>query len=127
MSKDLIAFLNARLAEDERVVQADPGHSHEWHTEVAREDPYDESRACVRSSQGDVITGDVGVERADYIAHYDPARMLRDVQARRHTLVRCQEEMLSGIPRLVHFAKQTLWEMAQRDADHEDFREEWRP
>ncbi|MFE3452400.1 DUF6221 family protein [Nonomuraea sp. NPDC059194] len=57
----------------------------------------------------------------------DPRRVQRDIEAKRRILVRCQEEMLSGIPRLVHFAKQTLWEMAQPDADHPDFREEWKP
>ncbi|MEV8639454.1 DUF6221 family protein [Streptosporangium sp. NPDC051023] len=126
MTDDLISFLRARFDEDEQVVRVDPGFSQEWHTERARADPHDESRACVRSSQGDVITGDVDVERARHIAHYDPARMLRDVQARQHTLVRCQEEMLSGIPRLVHFAKRTLWEMAQPYADHDDYQEEWK-
>ncbi|MFI6513589.1 hypothetical protein ACIBCT_38800 [Streptosporangium sp. NPDC050855] len=66
--------MEARYAEDERVARADSGHSQEWHTEVAREDPYDESRACVCSGQGDVITHGVAVERADHIAYYDPSR-----------------------------------------------------
>jgi hypothetical protein len=49
---------------------------------------------------------------AEHIAEWDPARVLREIDGRRRTLVRCQEEMLSGIPRLVHFAKQTVREMA---------------
>jgi hypothetical protein len=64
---------------------------------------------------------------AAHIANHDTARTLRDVQARRKTLVRCQEEMLSGIPRLVHFAKMTAWEMAQRWSDHKAFNEGWKP
>lgn len=47
----------------------------------------------------------------------NPARVLREIDARRRTLIRCQEEMLSGIPRLAHFAKQTLQEMALPYAD----------
>lgn len=64
---------------------------------------------------------------AGHVARHDPAHVLLDVQARRKTLVRCQEEMLSGIPRLVHFAKMTVWEMAQRWEDHDDFDGGWRP
>lgn len=44
---------------------------------------------------------------------YDPARVLVDVDSRRRTLVRCEEELLSGIPRLVHFAQETLRDMAR--------------
>lgn len=54
-------------------------------------------------------------------------RIARDVEAKSRTVPRCHEEMLSGIPRLVHFAKQTLWEMVQPYTDHEDFRKDWRP
>lgn len=64
---------------------------------------------------------------AGHILRHDPARTLRDVQARRTTLLRCQEEMLSGMPRLVRFAQMTVWEMAQRWNDHDDFKESWKP
>ncbi|WP_031171594.1 DUF6221 family protein [Streptosporangium roseum] len=54
------------------------------------------------------------------------SRTLRDIEAKRRTLARCQEEMLSGIPRLVHFATQTLKEMALPYANYGSYRPEWR-
>lgn len=54
-------------------------------------------------------------------------RLEREVQAKTKTLARCQEEMLSGHPRLTHFAEQTLWELTEPYADHPDFDKEWRP
>jgi hypothetical protein len=52
-----------------------------------------------------------------HVAEWDPARVLREIDAKRRTLVRCQEELWSGTPRLVHFAKQTVREMAAVYAD----------
>lgn len=69
--------------------------------------------------------GDIQVERAGVIgtdspsvlgrhmARHDPARALADVDSRRRILVRCEEELLSGIPRVVHFAQETLRDMAR--------------
>lgn len=43
---------------------------------------------------------------------WPPARVLREIDAKRHTLVRCEEALLSGNEMLVHFAQETLREMA---------------
>lgn len=51
-------------------------------------------------------------EVATHIAEWDPARVLRETDAKRRTLIRCQEAMSAASPMLVHFAKQTLREMA---------------
>jgi hypothetical protein len=56
--------------------------------------------------------GHGGARLTSYLARHDPARVLRETDAKRRTLIRCQEEMLSDIPRLRHFAKQTVREMA---------------
>lgn len=148
---DLVAFLRARLDDDERVVRVDPGYSQEWHTEVARDDPYDESRACVRSSQGDVITNDVDVERADHIAHYDPVRMLREVEAKRRILDEHASDdgdcsacgrasweenpgaYLRDEPEMADVWRPAIWPcrtarlLALPYADHDDYEEDWRP
>ncbi|MEV7805028.1 DUF6221 family protein [Microbispora sp. NPDC088329] len=58
---------------------------------------------------------------ADHIEDNDPAYVLADVDSKRRILVRCEEEMLSGIPRLVHFAQQTLRELALPYADRDDY------
>jgi len=62
-----------------------------------------------------------------HVAEHDPARVLREIDAKRRTLIRCEEAMLSANPMLVHFAKQTAWEMAQPYADRPGYRDEWRP
>lgn len=58
-------------------------------------------------------------EGGPHIARHDPSRVLADVDSRRRTLVRCEEELLSGIPRLVHFAQETLRDMARPYLDQE--------
>lgn len=114
---DLMAFVYARLDKEEASALTASG------------DP----DCGVWAATGDGVdfdqyeVGGIHPATAAHIVRHDPAKVLRDVQARRTTLVRCQEEMLSGIPRLVWFAKMTVWEMAQRWADHDDFNEDWRP
>ncbi|MGP4030068.1 DUF6221 family protein [Actinomadura sp. 3N407] len=56
---------------------------------------------------------------AFHAARWEPARVLREIDSRRRTLVRCEEELLSGIPRLVHFAEQTLRDMTRPHLDRE--------
>ncbi|MET7331050.1 DUF6221 family protein [Nonomuraea sp. NPDC005650] len=114
---ELFAFVHARLDEDEAVALtscSDPACG-VW---AITEDGVDFDQYEV---------GGFHPATAAHIARHDPARTLRDVQARRATLVRCQREMLAGIPRLAHFAKMTVWEMAQRWKDRETFKEGWKP
>ncbi|MGP3960345.1 DUF6221 family protein [Nonomuraea sp. 3N208] len=137
-----MAFVHARLDEDEQIARAaTPGP---WSYDPSNEWYDGDDFVTMTNGQEFVgyggpspfrgaicITGEAGhaqsMKDAEHIARHDPARVLRDVQARRKTLLRCQEEVLSGIPRLVWFAKQTVWEMAQRWADHDDFDEDWQP
>ncbi|MGR6922587.1 DUF6221 family protein [[Actinomadura] parvosata] len=125
---ELLGFAHARLDEDEQTAQACAGAP--WAIEVP---PMLHVSVKARQESkwkwgklGYVATVERDEDRA-HIARHDPARTLRDVQARRKTLLRCQEEMLSGIPRLVHFARMTVWEMSQRWNDHELFNEGWKP
>lgn len=118
---DLALWLTAQLAEDERIARAAMWceDAAAWH---AAPSPFDTRGADLRwyvedAMDDGVIThvdpkasDDEGVAR--HIAEHDPARVLREIEAKWRTLIRCQEEMLSGIPRLVHFARQTLREMA---------------
>lgn len=61
---------------------------------------------------------------AEHIALNDPTYVLADIDSKRRIRVRCEEEMLSGIPRLVHFAHQTLRELAMPYAGRADYPEE---
>jgi hypothetical protein len=120
MMPDLVQWLRAQLDEDERIALdaggdrwSHHGGSLMWPTERGPRDAvvtYNGSAVgCIAITNP--VHGD-GAPEAVHIAEHDPARVLREIDARRRTLIRCEEEMLSGIPRLVHFAKQTVREMA---------------
>lgn len=95
---ELIAFLRACLAEEEALAR-----------------------------RGDLRSPDLALRLDDdlYWISATPVRVLAEIAAKRHTLVRCQEEMLSGGPRLVHFAKQTVWEMSAPYAGHPGYKLSW--
>ena len=139
---ELLAFVRARLDEDEQAARdATPGP---WSYDPGKEWYDGDDFVTMSNGQEFVgyggpspfrgaicITGEAGhtqsARDAEHIARHDPSRTLRDVRARRSTLERCQEELLSGLPSLAGFARLTIWELAQRWADHEDFDERWRP
>jgi hypothetical protein len=100
---DLVQWLNAQLDTDERLARAAHGPvdgplGKKWWT---AEDF--KTRLC----DDQIHMGD-----ADHMAGWSPARVLREIDGRRRTLIRCEEAMLSASPMLVHFAKQTVREMA---------------
>jgi len=112
---ELVRWLGAQLDEDEYLAKDAidlPGGDGRWQ--------YVETRGGdhkVIDSLGYTVTGHYDDDAhpwacEPHIARHDPARVLRETDAKRRTLLRCGEEMFSGIPRLVHFAKQTVREMA---------------
>lgn len=131
---ELVAWLGVQLDEDERIVQealryvdADWRRDAEGNIAVA-------SGMTAAGPQSVAITADrwkrpmldsPGV--VAHVAEWDPARVLREISAKRRTLIRCEESMLSANPMLVHFAKQTVWEMALPYADRPGYRDDWRP
>ena len=123
---ELLAFVHARLDELEDAARCAPGP--EWWEDEKVYKWGDDAEPEVWCRKGLIAKISREAPTApEHILLNDPARILRDVEARRTTLIRCQEEMLSGIPRLVWFAKMTVWEMAKRWADHEAFKEGWKP
>lgn len=138
MTADLIAFLRARLAEDERLARAatpgpwwyNPGK--QWLGPDAFE-KYDlrQGEEFVGYGGPHPFTGAVAatgpantpqsMRDAEYIAAHDPTRILREIDAKRRTLVRCEEALLSASPMLVHFAQQTVRDMAQPYSEHADY------
>ena len=132
MTADLVAFLRARLDEDEQTARAaTPGpwrHSPDkhwrkpgtsWFEEAVFAGPAGSGATCIAG------TGETDDQQsmadAAHIARHDPARVLAEVDAMRRTLVRCEEAMLSGVPVLVHFAEETVRELALPWAGHPDF------
>lgn len=120
MSGDLVAFLRARLDEDEAVARAATAGAWE----------------LVRAPDGSwyVDPGDLddvaNVDRtadAEHIARHDPARVLRDVAANRAIVDEC-ERMSQPFPaEWLSPQGQILRALASTYADHPEYREEWKP
>lgn len=148
---DLIAFLRARLDEDKAVARA-VEVPHDWHPGPGDDDPEwaPEELVCMwppefhTSYEEDKHWRGLTTESAELAAHiarHDPARVLREVEAKRRIVEchepwtaangdiicgRCGREHIDGRPG-GHFPCQTLRLLALRYADHPSYREEWRP
>lgn len=108
---EIVEFLTACLDEDERIARA--ATLGPWTT--ADHDDQTGMLEVRTVHEADIMIGyvaDVATADALHIAEWDPARVLREIDARRRTLIRCEEAMVSANPMLVHFAKQTVREMA---------------
>lgn len=125
---DLIAFLNARLDEDEARAKN--------HTCINCGRP----TVPLRNALG--ITGythdDVGIGWAGQRCPgrltgaepvQDPACVLRDVAAKRRIVARCEKRLATQPARkigvLSRLAYETLCDLASIDSDHPDYRQEW--
>jgi Family of unknown function (DUF6221) len=121
VTADLIASLRAQLTKDKQIAWAacwdeqsaawtarPPQASYERYTVV---DYLDDGVVVVTPENADAD----GVGK--HIDRYDPARVLAEVAAKRRTLVRCEEALLSANPMLAHFAEQTVREMAMPYAE----------
>jgi hypothetical protein len=112
---DLVAFLKARLDEDEQTARA--GDDACWHIDYCDD------------------------EGPGYHERFDPARMLREIEADRKLIerydacVKKYNEYEGTIPCGNDDLSESIWEYeeyvlplrAARFADHPDYREEWRP
>lgn len=118
---DLVRWLNTQIdaddqaalawPPDQRVWEARPGapgvqHSLEWDGFVCVEGSYEYGWERIKIARDDDPT------LAVHIAEWDPDRVSREVDAKRRTLIRCQEAVLAASPMLMQFAEQTLREMA---------------
>ncbi|MFJ8844336.1 DUF6221 family protein [Streptomyces cyaneofuscatus] len=143
---NLVQFLRDRLAEDEQTARAatwDEWDSAHW---TARPPQADYERYIVADYLDDGVVV-VTPENADddgvgqHIARHDPARVLREVEAKRRIMEchepwaagngdtvcgRCGREHIDGRPG-GHFPCQTLRLLALPYAGHSDYRDDWRP
>ncbi|SES03075.1 DUF6221 family protein [Streptomyces qinglanensis] len=155
MTGDLVAFLRARLDEDERLARA-AAEPEKW-VELNREPRprwyvqlwADPDRVAViadpESSAFPVVVSIEGMDegdaqnRIDHIARHDPARVLADIEAKRR-VVRYYEDAARtlaaaepGTPPhdlmtgAMNSLRAALQALALPYADHPDYREEWRP
>ena len=125
---DLIEFLKARIEEDEaRARYASPGP---WYANAE----FDEVLAVdgITVADGFALSGNQLRATIAHIARHDPARTLREVDAKRRTIeifVRRYKASKPGMAEGAHFVMliNTLRLLAMPYADHPDYREEWRP
>lgn len=113
----LAEFMRARLDEDERVARAaTPGT---WSAAESYPDAWvidgPTHNIANENSRGDISRGD-----AMHIARHDPARVLREVEAKRLIVAGIDPE---DPPDLVA----VLRLLALPYVDHPDYRDEWRP
>lgn len=115
---DLTAFVRARLDEDEAAAQ-DPARV--W------PGPWTADRCEVSDSGGvTVVRDEYHWGPMPHIARHDPARVLRDIAAKRAILDRCVrwecDEMTAGM-----LIEDVLAHLATAWSGHPDYRDEWRP
>ena len=134
---DLVAFLRARLDEDEAVADAASGP--EW-GDVSPTQPFTVfDVAAYRNNKTLRTAGAIaGVERAEdrvHIARHDPARVLREVEAKRALLDEYASVAVNDLPE-GGYEYATGWAnglglavryAAAAYADHPDYRPEWAP
>ncbi|MET8773362.1 DUF6221 family protein [Streptomyces sp. NPDC004658] len=120
---DLITFLRARLDEDEQTARA--AHAPNWSTDGRRGLHYGVEDGWMADA---LTTGD-----ADHIARHDPARVLREVEAKRMIVERFAdlsgEDWKPSAPRVVRLQelRDSVRCLAVAYADHPDYRDDWRP
>ncbi|MEU9888659.1 DUF6221 family protein [Sphaerisporangium sp. NPDC051011] len=150
MNPDLQTFLRARLDQDEQLARRASEHaSAEWlvneHNDVVLWWPPDPDEAENERRLGHSVTADswrgADVDRgmAPHIARHDPARVLREVEAKRKLLGHYEDAVVSLanagpngevhdlMTGAVNTLRAVLIDHVQIYADHPDYREEWRP
>ena len=130
----LAEFLLARIAEDEQIAREAPPSP--W--------DLDTDRCCVGHSghPAKYLGGGNAAEMTDaaeHIAHWDPARVLAECDAKRRIVGMCAEDAALAMNYrtavkattsewdLLSLARDTLKTLALPYADHPDYREEWKP
>jgi hypothetical protein len=145
MTADLIAFLRARLDEDEQVVRAaTPGPWQDGGGYVTDTGPHGPNAQITDYGTQD---GEQGSADSAHIARWDPARVLAEVDAKRRILAEYEQtvtraaDMEPGTPetytrRLREWSEQRAQMTALNGvlrlltlpyADYPDYRPEWRP
>jgi hypothetical protein len=122
---DLIEFLRARLDEDEAVARAATGS--EWGA-INEQQPYVVfDVAAYRRNKMMKTVGAIGaIERSEdraFVAQHDPARVMREVEAKRRTV----DEYANNPLGFDEWPLFPLFNMVREYADHPDFQSWWAP
>lgn len=113
---DLIAFIRARLDEDEAAANAGARRvGMPW-----RAEPQPGTPGGLVIDELGLVGSTGGRYAAEHIARHDPARVLREVEALRHILFMANKFKTQDRAYL-HLLLAAVW------SDHADFRQEWAP
>lgn len=138
MSDDLAAFLKARFDEDEQTAHAaTPGRWRVTHDPLGTHVENGDGTGRIVMKSGADRSDGLGEQNAAHIARHDPARVLREVEAKREIVGHCQyflgwtAKHDSGVTdheiATMRFAgREILLRLALPHAGHPDYREEWR-
>ncbi|MGV9756956.1 DUF6221 family protein [Streptomyces tricolor] len=130
---ELVGFLRARLDEDEQTArQATEGP---WTAEVSGETGHCVIPSDAQSTREYVARTQLYAAAfdAEHMARHDPARVLRDVEAKRGIVddlaevIRWAARKGPGYQDGADSCERTLKRLALPYADHPNYREEWRP
>jgi hypothetical protein len=109
---DLVAFLRARLDEDERVARAAAGHH-----------VFDGTGIVVEHYATGTRSSGVPSHVARQLARWDPARVLAEVEAKRQLV-----NFFARMPEMSYdSAEWGLMLLALPYVGHPDYQQEWRP
>lgn len=122
------AFLRARLDEDERSARAASGAT--WQLGVM-------FGTVIAVGNGKTVARDCVEALAEHIARHDPARVLRDVEAKRRIVDRYEDALVrlddpeystpEARTQIREYEDFVLPALALPYAEHPDYRDEWRP
>jgi len=129
VTPSIVDFLNARLAEDQAAAEAARDLMDEpW--KVIPEGPEEENYSGeYRISDGVTVAGRVEEAKALHIARHDPARVLREVAAKRAIIeqyegyVKERMRLMNGWPNLE--IPPFMLALAAVYSNHPDYRKEW--
>lgn len=140
---DIAEFLEARLAEDDEAARNAAGWDPTGSVRAAGAWSREGINSVIDSSRRLVIYGDgpaPASAQTEHIARHDPARVLREVEAKRRILAQEEEARAhydhvkssatypveTSIGHVVALAT-VIRHLASAYSDHPDYREEWRP
>jgi len=142
---DLVAFLTARLDEDEQIARAADGGpkwfvGRKWNVYAEPSVGYASDLDDVAVDDGDLVVYGNALPYSEHIARHGPARVLREVEVKRRILARYQETAPSPTPwgstgwadartQEIHetLGDEVVPLLALSYADHPDYPEGWKP
>ncbi len=128
MALNIIDFINARLDEDEKAAKA--ATPSPWNLRLHEADDKimtESGDALIDAKSYEEVVIEVSDEDLSHISRHDPARVLREVAAKREVLDVCKHVHghVSGNETADNLAESVLMSLANAWSTHADFKPEW--